>query len=228
MLAGDQGRIGQRIQRDRRERDQPVLDSLRLQGRGELPLLRQPQRELHASFLGGRPLGIEQAGGQVDDPHRGVAIAQVAAGLGGRRVADGVELGPDLVDARGDLARHPIELDLVAAPGDRLALRRLQPQAADRVQGAAGGVRPGNPLGIPERKRTRLAGDSKIGCAAAFEADPAHRLRSEARVLPPGPPQAAGPNAARHPTVSINSIDRTRTPWQRSLMREPSRQVKRR
>ena len=65
--------------------------------------------------------------------------------------------------ARRDLARHPIELDLVAMPGDRPAFRRFQPQASHRVQGPARGVGPGNPLGIPEGERARLARDSKIG-----------------------------------------------------------------
>ena len=52
---------------------------------------RQPQAKVHSDVVARGAFGVEQAGAPVDDSHRGVAVAQVAGGLDGGFVADGVE-----------------------------------------------------------------------------------------------------------------------------------------
>ena len=166
----------------------PSFASVRLQGRGEPPFRRQLQPEADLRLAGGRPLGVEQAGGPVDDAQRGVAIAQVPAGRDGRGVADGVEPGHDLADARPGPRTSPGR----ARPGRAARgspCRRESPAAARRSC-------PGGRWGRACRESTwdtrgRVCPARKeFGrwCGAAAAASRGHRPRSGGPSRPPPRP----------------------------------------
>src|ERR1017187_9327290 len=157
VFTGDQRAIGQVRQGYSLKRGEAVFITLALERRRELPFTRQPQAQAWLNVIAGESLGIHHARAPVEYPDQVITKAQVAGGLRGGLVADGVEQDRDLAHAVRHIALDAKRLELVALPFQFLAVGSLNSQAPHVVDGTIRSVGSGHPLGIPKFEPASLA-----------------------------------------------------------------------
>ncbi len=152
VLAGEQGRINQMVIRDRLEDDGIAIASRGFQGSGERPALGQGHAGLRlqvARIDAGR---IQRIGVPLQVEHfRGHHHPALAAALRGQEI----EVGDDLAHALGHVHLERIDVELVALPGQRLAVGG-HAQAGQLVDRTGGRMVAGNPLRVQQGHRAGL------------------------------------------------------------------------